>query len=142
MEIWMVFLILALIAVVVEIFLPTMFCINFAFAGIITAIVSIFWPVGLAKLFILFAILSVLSILFIRPLLENLLKKETNADFNDQYIGKVVKVIEPVTSSSGAVTVYEERWEARLNQEGEEIPVGQEVKIVRNDSLVLFVEKA
>ena len=142
MEIWMLFIIISLIAIVIEIFVPTMFCINFAFAGILTAIISIFVPFGLAKLFIVFSVLSLLSILFIKPLLVTTLKKESDADFKEQYIGKVVKAIENITTSSGAVTIYEERWEARLNDDGtEEIPAGQDVKIVRNDSTVFYVEK-
>lgn len=141
MEFWMFFLIISLVAVVIEIFLPSMFCINFAFAGIITAVVSIFWDASLAKLVLLFAILSLLSIIFIKPMFVKILKKDTNADFNDQYIGKVVKCIENINTQSGAVTVYDERWEARLNQDGEEIPAGQDVRIVRNDSLVLYVER-
>lgn len=141
MEIWIWFLIIAIISVVVEIFVPTMFCINFAFAGVITAIVSIFWNVGLLNLSILFCVLSLISIIFIRPILSGILKKESKGDFHDQYIGKVVKCIEPITLNSGAVTIYEERWEARLAQAGEEIPEGEEVKIVKNDSLILYVEK-
>ena len=58
-----------------------------------------------------------------------------------QYIDKIVKTIEPVTQNSGAVTIYDERWEARLASDGEEIPIGVDVKIVRNDSLVLYVER-
>ncbi len=141
MEIWIWFLMIAIIAVVVEIFIPTMFCINFAFAGVLTAIISIFWNVGLLKLFILFAVLSLVSIIFIRPLLAKMLRKGEKGDFHDQYIGKVVKCIETITMQSGAVTIYDERWDARLAAEGEEIPVGAEVKIVRNEGLVMFVEK-
>ena len=40
----------------------------------------------------------------------------------------------------GAITIYDERWEARI-KEGEEIPVGTDVKIVENDSLTLYVER-
>ena len=57
-----------------------------------------------------------------------------------KYIGKIVKVIEPVTKFSGAITIYDERWEARVDSD-EEIPAGSEVKIVKYDSLVLTVEK-
>ena len=140
LEFWMIFIIISIIAIVVEIFVPTMFCINFAIAGVITAIVSVFWGT-LPNLFILFAVLSLLSIIFIKPILQNLLKKENNADFASQYIGKVVKVIEPVTTTSGAVMIYEERWEARVENEAEPIPVDSDVKIIKNDSLILFVEK-
>ena len=140
LEFWMIFIIISIIAIIVEIFIPTMFCINFAIAGVITAIVSIFWGT-LSNLFILFAVLSLLSIIFIKPILQNLLKKENNADFASQYIGKIVKVIEPVTTTSGAVMIYEERWEARTEYETEPIPIDSDVKIIKNDSLILFVEK-
>ena len=115
-------------------------CINFAFAGIITAILSLWWG-NFSQLLIVFTVLSLLSIIFIKPLLLKLLKKNTNADFEAQYIGKIVKSIEPINTSSGAVTLYDERWEARLNEGNEEIPADCDVKIVRNDSLILYVEK-
>ncbi len=140
LEFWMIFIIISIIAIIIEIFIPTMFCINFAIAGVITAIVSIFWGT-LPNLFVLFAVLSILSIIFIKPILQNLLKKESNADFASQYIGKIVKVIEPITTTSGAVMIYEERWEARAEYEAEPIPVDSDVKIIKNDSLILFVEK-
>lgn len=142
LEFWMLFLIIAIVAVIVEIFVPTMFCINFAFAGIITAIVSIFWlGANLSSLFIFFVVLSLLSIIFIKPILVKMLKKEDQADFNTQYIGKIVKSIEPITKTSGSVTIYDERWEARLQNDGEEIPADTDVKIISNDSLILFVER-
>ncbi|MBQ4123996.1 NfeD family protein [bacterium] len=141
MEIWFWFLIIAIISVVVEIYIPTMFCINFAFAGILTAIVSIFWNVGFTRLLIVFAILSLLAIIFVRPMLTKILKKDNVSDFNDQYIGKVVKCIEPITLQSGSVTIYDERWEARLAAEGDEIPFDADVKIIKHDGLILYVEK-
>ena len=140
MELWMLFVVIAIIAGVVEIVAPTLFCINFAIAAIITTVVSVFWG-GFVENMILFLILSVLSIIFIKPLLVKLLKKEDETDFSAQYIGKIVKVIEPITNLKGAVTIYEERWEARLKEAGEEIAVGADVKVVSNDSTILFVEK-
>ena len=140
MELWMLFVVIAIIAGVVEIVAPTLFCINFAIAALITTVVSVFWG-GFVENMILFLILSVFSIIFIKPLLVKLLKKEDETDFSAQYIGKVVKVIEPITNLKGAVTIYEEIWEARLKEAGEEIAVGADVKVVSNDSTILFVEK-
>lgn len=140
LELWMIFVIISIIAILFEIFVPTLFCINFAFAGIITAIVSIFWGTFYPLLW-LFIGLSVISVIFIKPLLEKMLKKESNADFKAQYIGKIVKTIEPVAVDKGAVTIYDERWEARTQGNCEEIPAGCDVKIIGNDSLILFVEK-
>ena len=138
-ELWMIYVIISVIAVIVEIFAPTLFCINFAIAGIITAIVSIFWG-DFNSTLLLFIVLSLLSLIFIRPLLKHLIKGNERVDFNSEYIGKVVKVIETVTTTNGAITVFDERWEARI-KEGEEIPVGTDVKIVGHDSLILFVER-
>ena len=73
--------------------------------------------------------------------IKKILQKSEKVDFHSAYIGKVVKVIDTVTKTSGAITVFDERWEARLQNEGEEIPEGADVKIVGNDSLILFVEK-
>ncbi len=135
----MIFVIISIAAIVTEIFMPTMFCINFAFAGLITAIISIFVSLNFSIYLIIFAVLSILSIIFIKPLLMKLVKKDTKADFASQYIGKTVKCIEPINKMSGAVTIYDERWEART--EGDEISEGCDVKIVKNDSLILYVEK-
>jgi membrane protein implicated in regulation of membrane protease activity len=140
MELWAIYIVIAIIAILVEMFVPTMFCINFAIGGIITAIISIFWGDFTTSLLMFFAI-SLLSIFLVRPFLVNLIKKDSKADFNAQYIGKTVKCIEPINTVKGAVTIYDERWEARLQNEGEEIPEGADVKIVGNDSLILFVEK-
>ena len=140
LEFWMIFVIISIIAILIEIFIPTMFCINFAIAGIITAIVSFFIDSFIALVFI-FIVLSVLSILFVKPLLAKWFKKEDSVDFTAQYIGKVVKTIEPVTMMNGAVTIYDERWEARLQNEGEEIPADTDVRIVGHDSTILFVER-
>ena len=139
-EFWMIYIIIAVIAIIVEILVPTLFCLNFAFAGIVTAIISIFWGSTYSLIFV-FLGLSLLSIAFVKPILSKILKKEETTDFNAQYIGKIVKCIEPISMTRGAITIYDERWEARTELDCEEIPVGSDVKIVKNDSLILFVEK-
>ena len=140
MELWGIYIIIAIVAVIVEMFVPSLFCINFAIGGVITAIVSIFWG-NLTSSLILFFVTSLLSIFIVRPMLVNLIKKDAKADFKAQYIDKVVKCIEPISTTKGAVTIYDERWEARLKNEGEEIQVGCDVKITGHDSLILYVEK-
>ena len=142
MDLWLLFLIVAIIALLIEMFTPTLFCINFAIAGFLVAFIATFSS-NFPLLIILFVSFSLISFLFIKPLLEEHLHKKTkNVGFDTDYIGKIVKTIEPVGCSSGAVTVYDERWEARLsNPEAKEIPAGCEVKIVSNDSTTLYVEQ-
>ena len=74
MELWMLFIVIAIIAGVVEIVAPTLFCINFAFAGIITALLSVFWG-GFVGNMIVFIVLSVLSITFYRNIGDFFMKK-------------------------------------------------------------------
>ncbi|MCD7780674.1 MAG: NfeD family protein [Candidatus Gastranaerophilales bacterium] len=141
LELWMIFIIISVIAALVEIFAPTLFSINFAIAGIITAIIAVFWG-NFYTLMIIFLALSLISIIFIKPILVRYLKSKTSsADFSSEYIGKIVKSIEPISTTKGAITIYDERWEARIKEGCEEIPTGCDVKIISNDSLVLYVEK-
>jgi membrane protein implicated in regulation of membrane protease activity len=116
-----------------------MFFLNLAFAGFVTALIALFitdWVV----LMLIFVVLSILSIFLLRPvLLRHKTSKEQSTGMEGKYIGKVVKVIEPVNKYNGAITVYDERWEARTDDE--EIEVGSEVKIIGYDSLILKVER-
>ena len=138
---WELFAIAGLVFLILEILVPTAFFLNLAIAGFLTAIFSLIFE-GWTTLIILFVAFSLLSILLIRPLI---LKRKNNDDsdktgIEGKYIGKVVKVIEPISKFKGAITIYDERWEARYDGE-DEIPVGAEVRIVKNDSLIMYVEK-
>lgn len=140
MVLWEIFAIVGLISLILEMIVPSMFFLNLALAGFLTAITATFLN-NWIYLTVIFVVLSVISILFLRPiLLRHRGNKEQETGIQGKYIGKIVKVIEPVTKYSGAITIYDERWEARV--EGDEtIPAGCEVKIVKNDSLVLTVER-
>ena len=118
-----------------------MFFLNLSIAGFITAIISLFIN-NSNMLAIDFIILSLVSIFLLRPLLLRTLKhtKEKETGMKEEYIGKIVKVIEPVTKYSGAITIYDERWDARVEND-DEIPKNTEVRIIKNDSLVLYVER-
>lgn len=140
MVLWEIFAIAGLIFLILEMLVPSMFFLNLAVAGFITAIAAV-WIANLATLLILFAVLSILSIAFLRPILvKNKKDKEKETGMEGKYIGKNVKVIEPVGKFSGAITIYDERWEARTDSD-ETIPAGAEVRIIKYDSLILTVER-
>lgn len=136
---WHLILIVGILFLIIEIFTPVLFFLNFALACFVTAILALFisdWNV----LIPVFVILSAAFLLFLRPLL---IKARTNGQktgVEEKYIGKIAKVTDTITPNSGVISIYNERWEARSNN-GEEIPAGSDVKIVRNESLILFVEK-
>ena len=57
----------------------------------------------------------------------------------NKYIGKIARAEEDITESSGVISIYGERWEAR-SESGEFISKGGEVKIIRNESIIMYVE--
>ena len=142
MSYWEIFVIVAICALILEMFTPTLFFLSIALAALVTAVVSLF-GLNMTWLIVVCSVLSVVLLLFVRPWLKSLMHHEgESVEFKSEYIGKVVKVTEDVTTSAGAITIYGERWDARLNDESaEKISAGEEAKIVRNDSIVLYVEK-
>ncbi len=140
MTLWQIYAIAGLVFLILEMAVPSMFFLNLAFAGFVTAVISLFitdWVV----LTLIFVLLSILSILLLRPiLLRRKETKEQQTGMEGKYIGKIVKVIEPVDKFKGAITIYDERWEARTDCD-EQISAGTEVRITGYDSLILKVER-
>ena len=140
MQLWTIFVVAGLVSLILEMVMPTMFFLNFAVAGLITAILAIFIT-NWVHLVLIFVALSLVSIVFLRPILiKHKDSKENKTGMEDKYIGKIVKVKEPVNKFSGAITIYDERWEARCESD-DTIPEGTEVRIVKYDSLILTVER-
>lgn len=138
MLIWQFMCIVGVAFVILEIFTPSMFFLNFALAAFLTAAASL---VVLNKFYLvlIFFVLSFLSFAFLRPMLLRKNTKETETGVEGKYIGKIAKVTSDITSSEGVINIYGERWDARC-QEGLTIPAGKEVKIIKNDGLIMYVE--
>lgn len=137
---WQILIFAGIIFLIIEIFTPVLFFLNFAIACFITAIFALYitdWNILVPS----FVALSAIFLFFLRPfLLKSRNNNNQKTGVEEKYIGKIAKVTEKITSNSGVVSIYNERWEARTNN-GEEIPAASDVKIVRNESLILFVEK-
>lgn len=141
MVLWQIYVIAGVICIILEMIVPSMFFLNLAIAGFITAILSLF--INNADILVIdFIVLSLVSIFLLRPLLLRTLRpsKDKETGIKAEYIGKIVKAAEPITKSSGTITIYDERWDARVEND-DEIPAGTHVRIVRNDSLILYVER-
>lgn len=139
MQYWQLLLFVGFILIIIEMIAPMMFFLNLAFACFVTAFVAFFvkdWNI----LIPVFVVFSAIFLLFLRPLLIRNKENEKKTGVEEKYIGKVAKAKETITSNSGVISIYNERWEAR-SESGEEIPAGSDVKIVRNESLILYVEK-
>lgn len=138
MTVWELLVIAGIGFVILELFTPSMFFLNFALAAFITAVASLY-TTKMITLVLIFFVLSFLSFIFLRPLILRRNKKETETGVNDKYIGRTAKVVEDVTSGSGTISIYDERWNART-EDGSIIPAGSDVLIVRNESLIMFVK--
>ena len=139
MILWEFIAICGIVFVLLELFIPSMFFLNFALAAFITAGVS-FFTAKMSILVSVFFVFSFLSFAFLRPILLKKKGKETETGVNDKYIGKKAKVIEDISGDNGAISIYDERWNART-EDGSVIPAGSEVEIVKNDSLIMYVVK-
>ena len=138
MVLWEFLVICGIGFIILELFTPSMFFLNFAVAAFVTALVSLY-TARMITLVLIFFVLSFLSFVFLRPLLLKRMSKETETGVNDKYIGKKTKVIEEVSGNNGAISIYDERWNART-EDGLVIPAGEEVEIIRNDSLTMYVK--
>lgn len=140
MELWIIWVIAGVILFIVELFTPTLFFLNLAIAAFFAAIgayfgVSGWWQVGI------FGISAGILLGFLRPLLvKNVLKTDTTTGLDEKYLGQIAKTIRPTNATDGRVTIYGEEWVAR-STDGSEIPEGADVKIVRNEGTVFYVEK-
>ncbi len=138
MVLWEFIVVCGIVFILLELFIPSMFFLNFAVAAFITATASVFINTKIT-LVLIFFVFSILSFVFLRPLILKKMSKETETGINDKYIGKKAKVIEDVSGENGVVSIYDERWNART-EDGSVIPTGAEVEIIRNDNLILIVK--
>ena len=140
MELWLIWVITGIVFFIIELFTPVLFFLNLAFAAFFGAIAAYFGLAAIWQVLIFGAVAGIL-LGFLRPLLiKNVKKEDTSAGLDEKYIGKLAKTIRPTGATDGRVTIYGEEWVAR-SVDGNEIPEGTDVKIVRNDSTIFIVEK-
>ena len=139
MHLWQLLSIIGIVFLILEIFTPSMFFLNFSLAAFICAGVSV-WIKNPFALTVIFFVLSFASFAFLRPVIMKKFSKETETGVNSKYIGKTLKTDTDITDNSGVINIYGERWEARSINE-DIIEAGNNVKIVKNESLIMFVEK-
>lgn len=139
---WQIFCIVGVISLILEMVIPSFFFLNFSVAGFLTAILTI-WILKGTYLGVIFVFLTLLSLLLLRPFcLSKFKSTNTQTGVESTYFGKIAKVIEPVSRTSGTISIFDERWNARLIEGDDVIPVGSEVRIIKNDSLMMYVIKA
>ena len=139
MIIWQLLAVCGIGFIILEIFTPSMFFLNFALASFLTAIIS-FWIKTSFYLVVIFFILSFVSFVFLRPIIMRRYSKSTETGLKSKYLGQIAKADSDISADSGVITIYGERWDART-EDGSVIPQGSGVKIIRNDSIIMYVEQ-
>jgi len=138
MNLWQILSICGISFLLLEIFTPSMFFLNFALASFITAVISV-WLKDPYILAIIFFVFSFVSFIFLRPVLIKKFNKSNETGINSKYIGQTAKAETEITKNAGVISIYGERWEARSVNDSI-IPQGSEVKIVRNESIIMYVK--
>lgn len=142
MEPWHIWIIVALIFFIIEIFTPS-FAVACISIGAVCAAISTLCDVTLTYQIIVFALGTLLAFLLVRPLaLRFLTNKSKMVKTNvDALIGRqaiVSEEIKPVVG--GRVQVDGDDWKA-VTADNKEIPVGKLVRIIKIDSIILTVEE-
>lgn len=144
MEVYQIWLLVAAVFVVIEIFTSgfavACFSVGCVFGAILAACdLSLTWQ------FVAFAVGTFLSFVLIRPIVMKYLDKKTNNDNvktnMDNVIGKIAVVTERIEEGGyGRVKIDGDDWKA-LTDNGMSAEVGEKVRIISYESIVLTVKK-
>lgn len=139
MQLWQLLTVIGIVFIILEMFTPGMFFLNFSLSAFICAILSLYVKNAYTLVFAFF-LFSFISFIFLRPIIIKKMNKSNETGINSKYIGKTVIVDVDITEDSGYINIYGERWDAR-SENGELIPAGSTVKIMRNESIIMYVIK-
>ncbi|MCQ2158947.1 MAG: NfeD family protein [Bacteroidales bacterium] len=144
MQIWHIWILIALAFFILEIFTAGFAVACFSF-GAIGAAIGALCGLSLLWQLVIFAVISLLALIFVRPLVVKIFYKKgadekTNADAIIGRKGRVSQTIDPVTGK-GRVALDGDDWKA-VSENGEKIEKGERVEIIGRDSIVITVKKA
>ena len=143
MEVYQIWLIAAIVLVILEVatagFGVICFAIGAGFAALAAGLgASVTWQI------VIFAIISLLTFIFLRPVVMRFLDKrskdvKTNAD---ALVGRKGIVSERIdaTQHTGRVAIDGDDWKA-VSDDGSVIEKGTEVEIVKLDSIIVTVKQ-
>lgn len=128
------------VLLIIEMLLPVFFFLWVAAAAVVTGVLVLIFP-GMSTQWqlILFALLSVLSIVIWWKMRLTESNKPQTSSLNrrgHQYIDRVFTLDAPIENGVGKVSVDDSTW--KIN--GPELPAGQKIKVVDVDGVVFIVE--
>lgn len=137
---WVLWLVLFLGLAAVETLTLDLFFVMLA-VGALAALVATFTGAGLVLQIVVFAVVSLLMILLVRPIAVRHLKKgpADQLDNMDRLVGASALALEPVTAHSGTVKIGGDTWTARSSS-GAALPAGTRLAVARIDGATAVVE--
>ena len=138
---WQIWAVIAVLCLILELSSGDFFIICFSIGAVFAIIsavcgLSIYWQI------FIFAVFSLLSVLFVRPVaLRWLHKNEPNRASNaDALLGRTGKVTEAIpVGGNGYVQIDGDMWKA-VSPSETLIPVGTTVRVVGRESTIINVE--
>ncbi|MHA7282863.1 NfeD family protein [Arthrobacter sp. TMS2-4] len=139
---WVLWLVLFLGLAVVETLTLDLLFIMLA-VGAMAALVADSMGAGLVLQIVVFAVVSLLMILLVRPVAVRHLKRGPADQLNniDRLVGAAAVALEPVTAHSGTVKIGGDTWTAR-SADGASLPAGARLAVARIDGATAVVEPA
>jgi membrane protein implicated in regulation of membrane protease activity len=138
--IWITWLIIAAILIIFEILIPSFFFFTCLAVGSVFAAAAAYFNISSWIEFVVFIVVSILSLYLIRPIFKKMMSKSETVNSNiDALIGTTAVVTERVTPLRvGLVRVLGEIWRAESDIE---LETGETVKIKNIDGTTLTVKK-
>ena len=133
---WLVWLVIAAVLFVGEILTAGFLLLWFAIAAVVAMFVS-FITTNLFIQILVFLIVSVLLLIFTRPLLSKYTNKDNTITNSNAIIGKTAIVTEDISllNSTGQINVDGEIWSAKTMDPNLIIPKGSKVEIIGIDGV-------
>ena len=140
-NLWLIWVIISIVCLILELSSGDFFILCFAIGAAVAAIIagcglSLTWQI------ILFAIVSVLSLLLVRPALIKKLHKPNRERLSnaEAMVGQEGRVSEAIEAGGyGRVAIDGDDWKA-LSADGSAIAKDTRVRVTKMDSIILTVE--
>ena len=142
MDSWQVWLIVAAVFFIVEIFSTTFVFLCFSLGCIFSAVCAYF-GLGLTVQVLVFSIVTFISFFTVRPLMKKYAfrkssKVKTNSDALTGQKGRVTETID-LSKNTGRVFVYGDDWKA-VSEDNQIITENELIEVVEVDSSTLIVK--
>ena len=128
-----------LVLLALELVLPGGFLLWMGIAGILTGIITLFQPLAWPLQWLIFGVLSLVSIYAWVRLTKNRATQTDRPLLNqrtEHFMGREVVLDQPIVDGFGRLTMGDTKWRVS----GPDLPAGQRVRIIGAEGAVLQVE--